>query len=274
MSHPASAILFACLAWFLSTGAVLWLVSRPRRDHAWVMIAVSAMLGASVVGLVAVGGQSSVSGAFIGFTLGLGVWAWHETAFLLGYVTGPRTTPCPPGARGWDRFVAASETVIFHELAIAATAILLTMITWRAPNQIGVWTFLLLWGMRLSAKFNLYAGAPHLNEEFLPAHHAHLPSYFGPKRTSAFFYVSLLAISAVAALLVAGAIAAVDAFAATAFALLATLASLAVVEHLFMILPVRDAALWAWARPAVAASRTTGVRLQTPPRAAKPGGGE
>ena len=262
------AVIFAVIVWFLSTGLILWLVGAPRRMHGGTMIGASVALAASVAGLAAIAPHATPAGAFAGFLLGIVVWGWHETSFLLGFVTGPRVGECPRGLSGWRRFVAASETVIFHELAIAATALLLIMLTWRAPNQVGVWTYLLLWGMRLCAKANIFVGAPHVNVEFLPPHLAHLKSYFGPKRLGAFFFVSTASIAGASGLLVAAAAGASGGYEAAAMTLLATLAILAVLEHLFMALPVRDAMLWAWARPAAAQSGAP----DTP--CARPGGSD
>ena len=43
-------------------------------------------------------------------------------SFLMGYVTGPRRSPCPDDAQGWRRFGLALQTVLYHELAIAVAA--------------------------------------------------------------------------------------------------------------------------------------------------------
>ncbi len=253
MTDFAFPIVFASLVWFVSTGAILWLVAAPRRTHFATMIGASFLLGSAMVGLSAIADDASVLSAVIGFTLGVVVWGWHETGFLLGYVTGWRTSDCPPGLKAWRRFVAASETVMIHELAIAANAILLVAMTWNAPNQVGLFTFLLLWGMRLSAKANVFLGAPSLNEDFLPAHLAYLRSYFGPRRVNGFFPVSIAAVTLAAGLLIAEAASApARSFEAMGFGLVATLATLAVIEHLFMVLPWRDAVLWDWARRAAA----------------------
>ena len=37
-------------------------------------------------------------------------------------------------------------------------------LTWGGANQVGTWTFLVLWVMRLSAKLNVFLGVPNLTE--------------------------------------------------------------------------------------------------------------
>ena len=45
-------------------------------------------------------------------------------------------------------------------------------------NRYGLWTFLVLWIMRQSAKLNLFFGVPNLGEQYLPAHLQEALSYF------------------------------------------------------------------------------------------------
>jgi putative photosynthetic complex assembly protein 2 len=70
------------------------------------MMAATVLLGVAFIGLAATRDDTRITGAYIAFTCTVLVWAWQEIAFLLGYVTGPRRTPCPAGrqrlaARGY-----------------------------------------------------------------------------------------------------------------------------------------------------------------------------
>jgi putative photosynthetic complex assembly protein 2 len=241
-------LLFALLMWFIGTAAIVWLDSRPRATFraslAW-------------AGLVAVGAtalvwthaaNTSASGAYVGFAAAIVIWGWHEMSFLMGEVAGPNRLPCPPGATGWARFKAATATVIHHELAIAVTAVLLFAITWGQPNQAAPLTFLLLFALRLSAKFNLYLGVPNLSDEVFPEHLAYLKSYFRNRAMNPLFPFSIafgggLAVWAWRA----SEAAPPESGAAACGTLLAGLAALGVVEHLFLVLPVRDAKMFRWA---------------------------
>lgn len=245
--EPAIPVLFAILVWFASTGALLWLVGAPRAVHGLAMAILTVIMAAATAGVVTLRPDASVAGAFAGFGLGIVIWAWHEAAFLFGYLTGPRRSDCPPGLSPWRRFLAASETVIAHEIAIALNAALLVALSWGAANQTAMWTFLLLWGMRLSAKANIFVGAPHLSDELLPERLRYLKSYFGPKRLTAFFAATMILITIITVALTAAALAA-PAQEGASLALLATLAALATLEHALMAAPLRDAAMWAWAQ--------------------------
>ena len=255
-AHGLPLIVVAAL-WFGSTGLVLWLDSRAPssfgRSLAW-------------SGIVAIGGalllaftvdDAGVGAAYLSFAGGLAIWGWHELSFLTGVVAGPNRAPCPPRLAGWARFRAAAATLIHHEVAMAATALLLLALAWGHTNPTGAYAFALLFVLRLSAKLNIFLGVPSFADELLPPHLAYLRSYFTKAPATAFFPVSLLAAAATAAWFAATALTALTAAggAAVGASLLFALAALGLVEHLFLVMPVRDAALWRWARSGTAVGR-------------------
>ena len=246
MSVPP--LLFALLMWFIGTAAVVWLDSRPRATFR-TSLTLAGLVAVAAMGLVWThAGDISEGGAYIGFGAAIVIWGWHEMSFLMGEVAGPNKAECPPGAVGWARFKAATATVIHHELAIAATAIFLFALTWGQPNQAAPLTFALLFVFRLSAKFNLYFGVPNLSDEVFPAHLAYLKSYFRTARMNALFPVSIAFGSGIAAWAwLAAEAAPAGSGAAASATLLAGLAALGVVEHLFLVLPLRDAKMFSWA---------------------------
>lgn len=241
-------LLFAVLMWFIGTAAIVWLDSRPRATFGF-SLGVAGVLALAALGYVhLIAGDGSRGGAYAGFAAAILIWGWHEMSFLMGFVAGPNRAECPVGARGWARFSAATATVIHHELAIAATAIALFAATWGGANQTAPLTFLLLFVMRLSAKFNLYLGVPNLSDEVFPEHLAYLKSYFHKAWMNALFPFSILLGLALAACgWVAASAAMPGSGAAASGMMLAGLAALAVIEHIFLVLPLRDARLWQWA---------------------------
>ncbi|NIJ08441.1 putative photosynthetic complex assembly protein 2 [Sphingomonas vulcanisoli] len=246
MSLPP--LLFALLMWFIGTAAVVWLDSRPRETFRTSLMLAGIVAIAATALVWAYGDDTTVSGAYVGFGAAIVIWGWHEMSFLMGHVAGPNRAVCPPGAVGWARFKAATATVIHHELAIAATAILLFAVTWGQPNQTAPLTFLLLFGLRLSAKFNLYLGVPNLSDEVFPEHLAYLKTYFRKRRLNALFPVSVGVGSGVAVWAWLAAQAAPMGSGAQACAMLiAGLTVLGVVEHLFLVLPLRDTKAFSWA---------------------------
>lgn len=241
-----TALLATVALWFASTALIVWLANRPRRTFrasmAWT--AAGAALGLVLITVSATSiGAAAIYASFIGALL---VWGWHELAFLSGAVAGPRRLPGTARTR-WGRFGEATAALIHHELALAATALLLLSLSWGEHNQTGAAAFALLFGLRLSAKLNLHLGVPNFSHDLLPAHLDYLKSYFGPPRFGAALAVSLAASLGLAGWLGAQAIAAP---AAPGMDLLFSLAALGALEHLFLALPVRDGALWRWAVPA------------------------
>lgn len=261
-------VLTAIVAWFVSTGAILWLDRRPRATWAMSLHFVSLLAIAAAVTAWSVADQTSPWAAYHGFVCALVLWGWHELAFLMGYITGPRRTPMPPGAQGWDRFRAATATVIHHELAIALTLAALVAATWGQPNQTATLTFAALTLLRLSAKFNIFLGVPGLDPQMMPEHMAYLASYFRTRPGNPLLPVSL-AVAAVATVLLvqAGLAAPPGSGARTQAILVGTLVGLGLLEHLFLVLPVRDGALFAWAMGGEAA-RPAGEQNQSSNRSA------
>jgi putative photosynthetic complex assembly protein 2 len=241
-------LLFSLLMWFIGTAAIVWLDSRPRATYPTSLTLAALVAIAATVLVWAEAGDATAHGAYTGFAAAIVIWGWHEMSFLMGMVAGPNRAECPPDITGWQRFRVATATVIHHELAIAATAILLFAVTWGQPNQAAPLTFLLLFVLRLSAKFNLFLGVPNLSDEVFPAHLAYLKSYFRTAKCNALFPLSLIMSSGLAVWAWRAAAAApAGSGAAASGMLLAGLAVLGVVEHLFLVLPLRDAKMWHWA---------------------------
>jgi putative photosynthetic complex assembly protein 2 len=248
MTELALAALFAVFIWWFSTGLILLLDNLPRGTFRWSLVISSAVAVAALVGLAHTAGQTSVAGTYCAFTCALLVWGWHELSFLTGWVTGPRQQALPPGLAAGPRFVAAVQTILWHELAILAMGALIVAITWGQANQTGTWTFLVLWAMRTSAKLNLYFGVRNLSEEFLPPHLAYLQSYFRRRAMNAFFPFALAAACAVLAWLVQQALADnTPPVQALGLTLVGTMLALAILEHALLVLPVNATALWRWA---------------------------
>ncbi len=248
MSGPGYAVLYALLIWWFTTGAVLYLVGMRRETYSWSMAAASVAALISLYALYLTSGSTSVTAAYVAFSSAIVVWGWHEISFLTGFITGPRTTETaarPKGQRA--QFWASVETLLYHEAAILATALLLYVLLAASPNQVGLWTFVILWVMRLSAKLNVYFGVPNLTEEFLPQHLVYLKSYFCHRPMNLLFPISVTLSTVVTAFLVAMAAApAASAFDTAGAALLASLMGLAVLEHWFLVIPIPSASLWTW----------------------------
>jgi len=247
MSALTLTILYTLFVWWFSTGAILWLDGLPQRSYRYSLGGASVLTLLALQGLADSASDTSASGAVIAFTASLMVWGWLEMSFLMGFITGPRRTACPPGARGWRRARYACEAVLHHEIALAAGALLVAAVTWNGDNLTGLWTYLILWAMRTSAKLNVFLGVRNLSESFLPDHLHYLQTYFARKPMNLLFPFPVIAATTIATLLWRLAINAVDgSFEAVSLGFLATLLSLAVLEHWFLVLPIPADTLWKW----------------------------
>jgi putative photosynthetic complex assembly protein 2 len=243
------AVVYTLFAWWFSTGAILYLDGLPKHTFRHTMGWTTVLLGGALWGLVHTRGDTSAAGAYCAFTCALLVWAWQEVAFLLGWVTGPRRTACPLGAQGARRFGFALQAVLYHEFALIVLAIAVWACVADGANQVGWWTFLALWGMRQSAKLNVFLGVRNLGENFLPDHLAYLKTYFQRRPMNVLFPFSVTIATATAvavwwSLLEAGSPHAGGT--AVGLALVGSLLALGALEHWLLVLPLPTEALWRW----------------------------
>ena len=180
MADHGLPVLYALFLWWFSTGLILYLDGLPRRTFRWSMLGRhGAALASPLRALAASSGRHRVGGAYLAFTCGLLIWGWHEMSFLMGFVTGPRRERLP---RRLPRLAPLRPRDRGHPLPRARDrwrpALVVVALTWGGANQVGTWTFMVLWVMRLSAKLNVFLGVPNLTDEFLPEHLQYLKSFF------------------------------------------------------------------------------------------------
>jgi len=249
MTELLAPIGFTLFVWWFGTVAILYLDGLPRRTHKWSLAAGCALLLVGLWGLWTTREAATVAGAYLAFASAIAVWAWLELSFLLGWITGPRRQPCPPGATGWPRLKATLAVVWHHEVALLALAVAVAWIGRGASNSVGLWTFAILALMRASAKLNLYLGVRNLGAEFLPPQLAYLATYFRRAPMNPLFPVSVLGATVVACSLWQAALggdATTPAATTVGLSLLASLLSLGLAEHWFMVLPLPTQPLWQW----------------------------
>jgi putative photosynthetic complex assembly protein 2 len=251
-------VLYTLLLWWFSTGVILYLDRLNRSTFKWSLLGATALLAICVWGSAVTSADSTASGAYLAFACGLLIWGWQLLSFYTGYLTGPRKTACQAEWTGWRRFVEAVRTSLYHELAVCLSAVVLLVLAWGQPNQMALWTFLVLWWMHQSAKLNVYFGAANLGEELLPEHLRYLRTYMTRRPMNLLFPLSVT-LSTILTCLLAQKAAAPGAtpFEIAGFTMLATLMALAILEHWFLVIPLETSALWRWA--VVIASNGGGV---------------
>jgi len=253
-STPWIAALVALFAWWFATGAILYVVRRsdasaPDAHGRSVVLAVP-FLALGVAGLVVSSATMSVANVYLSFASVLLIWGWVELAFLAGVIVGPERRPCPPDLSTWARFVRAWTTMSHHELTLLMGLFAVVIICVPAENTVGLWAYGVLFAARISAKLNLFFGAPRINTEFMPRPLNHLKTYFRKGSVTAAFPIGVAFLTVATLWFAAQVMAATTAADTVAFALLTALAGLAALEHWLMVIPLPDAKLWSWMLPA------------------------
>ena len=239
------AAVVAVVAWWASTAVILYRSGLGSSSYRRTFIGATLVLVSGVSALAASLDDRSVIGAYLGFFGALAVFAWHEVSYLFGFITGSSSSPCPPGIQGWRRFVLGVKTSIYHELAVLATVVLLALASADAANTVGLWTLVVLWLMRWSAKLNIFFGVPNLHMEFWPEHLDYLKSYARVRPMNSFFPISFLCAIATIGLLTVDAFgSAPGSFDRSGAVLLITLLVLAALEHVLLVVRVSDERIW------------------------------
>ncbi|MGY6710467.1 MAG: putative photosynthetic complex assembly protein PuhE [Rhizobiaceae bacterium] len=238
--------IFALFVWWFATGAIIWLDGLARHTFKWSMAGATLLALAGFYGLHASAGGTELADAYIAFAAVMAVWAWLEISFYLGWVTGLQKHRCPHGCSGWRHFGHALRANIWHELAIIVFLAAIVWLTWGAENQIGLWTFLILWWMHESARINVFLGVRNLNEHFVPDHLDFLKGFLRKAEMNLFFPVSVTVSTAACAWLVFAAATATTPFEQAGFTFMAAMMTLAIIEHWFLMLPLPFDRLWNW----------------------------
>ncbi len=240
-------ILFTLVLWWVSTVAILYLDGLHKRTFVWSLTGVSLLMILALWGAKITSLDMSLSGAYWAFACGLTAWGWQITTFYMGTITGPRTTPCDPNTHGIARFLQALATCLYHELAIIIMALGIMALTLGQPNQLALWTFIVLWWMHTSAKLNVFLGVPNLGAELIPQHMRYLVSFMKRSGMNLFFPLSVTASTICAVHLVERAMSpnSTD-FEVAGYTMLAALMVLAILEHWLLVIPLNVNSLWVW----------------------------
>ncbi len=253
MNNPWIAAGSALFVWWFSTGLILWRVrhadNHGHTAHLQSVVASLPLLALGLYGVHTTLDDTSTRGVYVAFLSALAIWGWIELAFLSGIITGPNTRDCPPNLPFPERFIRAFGTIAWHEALLALTTIALVLWTQAEPNTFGLWTFVILFFARVSAKLNLFFGVPRIHTEFLPKPLAHLASHFRHAPMNGVFPISITALSFATACWMERAVASTSDAHLIGFTLLSALTLLALLEHWFMVLPLPDQKLWRWMLP-------------------------
>lgn len=238
-------LLFVVALWWVGTIVLLHRAGLHRASYGKTMrlSAVMAVIGFFAIVVSRDGGTAA--SPYVAFAGALAIWAFHEASYLLGFVSGPRPQSCPESATMSQRFSYGIKACLYHELAVVATVGAITALTWNAANRVALWTFVIVWIMRWSAKLNIFLGVRNLHREYWPEHLKYLQSYARERSMNPLFPWSVtIAIGFVGFLLVLAVAAASDPVQRTSAMLLGGFLTLAVIEHFFLMYRVPDDVLW------------------------------
>ena len=201
-------------------------------------------------GVIIASANSGVGSVYLAFVSAICIWAWVEYTLLSGLITGSQLKPCPPSISETKRFWLAFKTICYHEYVLLATMVILAFLDTTAGSGMAIKTFALLWIMRLGAKLSIFSGAPKLSTNMMPERLAYMKTYFRQDRIGIGFWFSIMSCTM---FLGAGTFALTtmeySEVAQTQVIVLVTLVSLALLEHIFMIIPFSESGLWRWAMP-------------------------
>ena len=149
-----------------------------------------------------------------------------------------------------ERFINGFRSIALNECFLISCLFLMAIMSIGKLNNFGLTTFLILYVARVSAKLNLFFGVPYINLHFLTAPLKHIATFCRVAPIGFFFIASTIMLGLMFLFLV-GFVIYSESMSELQFGylLLSTLAGLAVLEHLFMALPIKDATLWNWLLP-------------------------
>ena len=244
-SVHALPMLITVALWWGSTAVIARLIVGDPHRYPQLLRFASLLGVAGLVTLLALREVNTTASAIAALCAALAVWSWIEVTFLTGKVTG--RTPRGASSQGMlGRASAALAAILWHELLIVATVAIVAIATLGGSNDLALLVLLLLGVMRTSAKLNLFLGVRNLGEGFLPPHLRHLLEFMQQRRMNLLMPLSLLLGVLIATYFGRVAFESGSPHEAASATILSTLATLAVLEHLLMILPMPAETLWRW----------------------------
>ncbi len=229
--------------WWIGTGAVLYLQQQIVQPHRRLIVVLALLSIIALTIMLLASKNSAPVQSYVGFFAAVVLWGCIELSYYTGLITGIHKRSCPENCSTGRRFLLALGTSIWHEVSVIVTGSIVVVLLLGAENPAGLYSFLVLWLMRWSAKLNLFFGVPYFNTDWFPTRLAYVHSYIRHASVTPFFFVSVLIASFVAYQSLNNALSS-NSDVSVMLALPGVLLLLAILEHLFMALPFADTELW------------------------------
>ncbi|MDB3936330.1 putative photosynthetic complex assembly protein PuhE, partial [Granulosicoccus sp.] len=236
-------ILFVIITWWVGTGVVLYLQQRISRVRTGLIVTLAMVSVASLFALLHGSSGTEAWQSYLGFMAAISLWGCIELTYYTGLIGGVHKRSCPDNCNTGKRFRLALGASIWHEVSVLFAGALVLTLLYDASNTAGLYSFMVLWLMRWSAKLNLFFGMPNFNTDWFPKRLAYAHSYIRRSPVTWFFPLSMLIASFVAANLLSAALAHPPEH-SLMMILPGMLILLAILEHVFMALPIADSKMW------------------------------
>ena len=191
-------ILIVIATWWIGTGLVLYLQQRISSVQRILIVSLLATTLAALLGLHIGGSGDQTWHSYVGFTSAIALWGCIELSYYTGLVSGIHKRTCPANCKTGKRFRLALGASIWHEVSVLLAGALVIALLLQEKNPAGLYTFLVLWLMRWSAKLNLFFGVPNFNTDWFPKRLAYAHSYIRRAPVTWFFPLSVLSAAFVA----------------------------------------------------------------------------
>jgi len=217
-------VLTTIAVWWIGTGVVLYLQQRLRINRLPLVVLLCLLSLVSLATLKFAAGGFEPWRSYTALLAAVVLWGCIELSYYSGLIliSGIHKRTCPENCSMSKRFRLALGASIWHELSVL---------------------FLVLWLMRWSAKLNLFFGAPNFNTDWFPRHMLYVHSYIRRAPVTWFFPASMLVACLTAYQLLTSSDGG-SSHMALSTTLPGILLVLAILEHVFMALPIADTALW------------------------------
>lgn len=236
-------ILVVIVAWWLGTGLVLYLQQSIVKVRTPLIVTLITVSVASLAAMLVSAQGTQPWQSYLGFIAAICLWGCIELSYYTGLISGVHKRECPDNCEIGKRFRLALGASIWHEVSVLFVGGIVLTLLLKTENPIGLYSFLVLWLMRWSAKLNLFFGVPNFNTDWFPKRLAYAHSYIRRAPVTLFFPVTVVLASLVAVDLISKGMGS-DYNQSLITLLPGVLLLLAILEHLFMALPIADSELW------------------------------
>lgn len=237
-------ITLTLVAWWVGTGAVFLAARGGLRRRRWAFVGAVILLGVALAAVPVLGAYQGLSGTLLALLSGFTAWAWVELSFYTGFITGPSVAEPDPDASLAERFRYALAACLWHELLIPILGAVLLLLSFSGGNPWAFRIYITFWLLHEAARINVLIGVPHPFAELLPDHLSHLRPYTVARKAGWPIWLTLVAHTVAAVVLLFVALDAATAGARLGWLVLGALVSLGWLENLVLMLPIPLERLW------------------------------